>query len=172
MRNKIFVIIGSVLFIFCFVVFYQGLQKPNTYSPELKKEKKLPSFISSDFFSDEKISSETIFEKGNYYIINIWASWCIPCRTEHNFLLKLKDNNLNLIGINYKDNNKNAKEFLFELGNPYSKILNDEDGILSIELGAYGVPETFLVNKDNIIIKKIIGPITKKNYYEILNLIK
>ena len=172
MRNKIFVIIGSVLFIFCFVVFYQGLQKPNTYSPELKKEKKLPSFISSDFFSDEKISSETIFEKGNYYIINIWASWCIPCRDEHLYLMNLSNNKkVSIIGLNYKDNISGAKNFLNELGNPYSIILEDKDGSTAINLGAYGVPESFLIYQ-NQIIKKYIGPIDYKTLDEIEEIIK
>ena len=79
---------------------------------------------------------------------------------------------INLVGINYKDNINNAKAFLNELGNPYSKILSDKDGVTSIELGAYGVPETFLINKEKVIIKKIIGPINNERYKEILNLIK
>jgi len=78
----------------------------------------------------------------------------------------------NLLGINYKDNISNAQSFLNELGNPYSEILSDKNGVTSIELGAYGVPETFIVNKEKKIIKKIIGPINNENFNEILELIK
>ena len=86
--------------------------------------------------------------------------------------MALNNKNLNLLGINYKDNIINAQSFLNELGNPYSKILSDKNGVTSIELGAYGVPETFIVNKEKKIIKKIIGPIDNKKFNEILELIK
>ena len=86
--------------------------------------------------------------------------------------MALKNKNLNLLGINYKDNISNAQSFLNELGNPYSKILSDKNGVTSIELGAYGVPETFIVNKEKKIIKKIIGPIDNEKFNEILKLIK
>jgi cytochrome c biogenesis protein CcmG/thiol:disulfide interchange protein DsbE len=86
--------------------------------------------------------------------------------------MALNNKNLNLLGINYKDNISNAQSFLNELGNPYSKILSDKNGVTSIELGAYGVPETFIVNKEKKIIKKIIGPIDNEKFNEILELIK
>ena len=172
MKNKIFVTISFVLFAFCFAVFYVGLQKPNTYTPKLDKQIELPNFEGNDFFSGEKVISDNILKKNSYYIINIWASWCIPCRAEHSFLMALNDKNLNLLGINYKDNISNAQSFLNELGNPYSEILSDKNGVTSIELGAYGVPETFIVNKEKKIIKKIIGPIDNKKFNEILELIK
>ena len=82
-----------------------------------------------------------------------------------------KQKNLEIIGINYKDKNDNAKNFLNELSNPYKLILSDQDGMISIEWGAYGVPETFLVYKKKII-KKIIGPINKDSLLEIQKLIK
>ena len=128
--------------------------KKNIYTPELKLEKDLPIFVSNDFFSEEQVSSEDIFKNDNYYVINIWASWCIPCKEEHSFLLNLKNKNIELVGINYKDNENSALQFLNELGNPYKKIFKDREGVLSIELGAYGVPETFIINKQKKIIKK------------------
>ena len=74
-------------------------------------------------------------------LINIWASWCLPCRNEHAYLLNLKSlNKLSIIGINYKDDEKNAKQFLIELGNPYTNIITDPRGINSIELGAENIP--------------------------------
>ena len=104
--------------------------------------------------------------------MNIWASWCVPCRLEHNFLMKLKANeNLKIIGLNYKDKEKNALNFLKELKNPYDKILTDEDGTIAIDWGDYGVPESFLIHNKKII-KKIIGPIDENLYLEIERLIK
>ena len=104
--------------------------------------------------------------------MNIWASWCVPCKAEHKYLMNLtKEKNIKIIGLNYKDSHKNAQNFLDELNNPYDLILSDKDGIISIEWGAYGVPESFLIYK-NIIIKKIIGPINQKTLEEIKELIK
>ena len=172
MKNRYFFII-IVLFFFFFIVLFKGLKNPNVYIPELQKEKNLSRFEASDFYSNKKTSSLDILNDNNFYLINIWASWCLPCREEHDYLIKLKEQNLiKLIGINYKDNFKNAKKFLKEMGNQYSKILKDKNGTVSIQLGAYGVPETFIIDKNKKIIKKIIGPIDKKIYNEILLIIK
>merc|ERR1711965_664084 len=104
--------------------------------------------------------------------MNIWSSWCVPCKNEHPFLMDLKNqNNLEIIGLNYKDNKINAQNFLKELGNPYKTIFFDENGIIAIEWGAYGVPETFLIY-DEKIIKKIIGPLDSKSLLEIKRLIQ
>ena len=83
-----------------------------------------------------------------------------------------KNKSIKLIGLNYKDNLNNAKKFINELGNPYTKILIDKDGTLSVEFGAYGVPETFLINKDKKIIKKYVGPINQKIVQEIKLIVK
>ena len=82
-------------------------------------------------------------------------------------------NNLNIIGINYKDNENNAKQFLSELGNPYTNIITDPNGINSIELGAFGVPETYLIeNKSKLIIKKFIGPLDDKSFIQLTKIIQ
>ena len=96
----------------------------------------------------------------------------MPCRDEHPLLMSLKENNnLEIIGINYKDKNKNAQNFIESYGNPYSKILLDKDGTIAIEWGAYGVPETFLIF-ENQIIKKYIGPLNSNSILEINEFIK
>ena len=118
------------------------------------------------------VNSSEIFDLNKYYLLNIWSSWCVPCRQEHSILIDLSNNkNLKLIGINYKDKKENAKKFLEELGNPYEKIIFDKDGTSAIEWGAYGVPETFLIY-DNKIIKKYIGPLNKNSVKEVKLLMK
>ena len=135
-------------------------------------EKSLPSFEAKLFESIDIIDSKEIFKKNKYYLINIWASWCAPCRDEHFFLMDLsKSNNLDIIGINYKDKIENSKRFLNEFKSPYKIIISDLDGTLSIELGAYGVPESFLIY-DKKIIKKIIGPINEDLLLQIKKLVK
>jgi len=97
----------------------------------------------------------------------------VPCRTEHPLLMQLsKNQSIKLIGLNYRDNFNNAKKFIDEFGNPYSRILIDKEGILGVEFGAYGVPETFLIDKNKYIIKKFVGPINQEIVNEIKLIIK
>ena len=171
MKLKISPFIYSIIFLIIFFVFYKGLQNSNIYTPDLKMDKNIPSFKTKTF-ENENYVSEKIFKKEKFYLFNIWASWCVPCREEHSFLTNLsKETKIEIIGLNYKDDKKNAKNFLKELGNPYNIILLDVDGTVAIEWGAYGVPETYLIY-DNKIIKKIIGPINENSIVEIKMLIQ
>ena len=171
MKKRIFFSLVAVLIIFIFVVFYRGLNKSSFYEPK-SKIKNIPEFSAITFFQKQEINSKNIFDKDKFYLVNIWASWCIPCRDEHSILLNLsKNDKMEIIGLNYKDSLKNAEKFLDELGNPYKKILIDKDGTKAIEWGAFGVPETFLVF-DNKIIKRFIGPLNIKSVKEIKNTIQ
>ena len=170
MKTKIFPIFLIFTFLIIFFVFYKGLQNTNIYTPEIKSEIKIPNFETKEFFSKDKINSDQIFIGSDYYLLNIWASWCVPCKEEHKYLMNLsKKENIKIIGQNYKDNFENAKNFLINLDNPYDLIFLDNDGTIAIEWGAYGVPETFLI-KNNLIIKKIIGPLNEKLLSEIKEL--
>ena len=172
MRFKIIPTITILAFAVTFIIFFKGLKNSNIYKPNLNLEKKVPSLVFKSFDTNSDIISENIFNKNKFYLMNIWASWCIPCRDEHKFLMKLKNTEeIELIGLNYKDNNSNAKNFLGEIGNPYDKIFVDKDGTSSINWGAYGVPESFLIYK-NKIIKRYIGPINNENLIEIEKIIK
>ena len=168
MKNNFFYIVVVLFFIFCFAIFYKGLNNSNIYVPKIDSKKNLPTFVAKDFFLENKVTSEKIFNDDNFYILNIWASWCVPCRKEHSILMALsKNQSIKLIGLNYRDNLDNAKKFIEELGNPYSQILIDEKGTLAVEFGAYGVPETFIINKDKQIIKKFVGPLDLELQQEI-----
>jgi cytochrome c biogenesis protein CcmG/thiol:disulfide interchange protein DsbE len=173
MKNKLTLIILFIFLSFCFVILYKGLNNSNTYIPKINHEKNIPVFKAKDLNSNTYIDSEKIFEENIYYIINIWASWCIPCKKEHPLLMELsKIQSVKLIGLNYRDNLNNAKKFINELGNPYAQILIDKDGTLGVEFGAYGVPETFIIDKNKKIIKKFVGPINKEILEEIKLIIK
>jgi len=171
MKIKILPIFFTVIFIIFFLILYKGLQNPNIYSPKTDIKKNIPTFKAKLFDTDNQINSEEIFENEGFYLMNVWASWCLPCRDEHPILISLKgQKNLKIIGLNYKDKNENAKKFLKEFDNPYDTIFVDQKGTIAIEWGAYGVPETFLIY-DKKIIKKIIGPLNENLLSEIKKLI-
>jgi len=103
--------------------------------------------------------------KGRVTVVNVWASWCAPCRLEHPLLVDLaKDPSIRVVGINQKDDPDNARRFLGSLGNPYAAVGADRNGRASIEWGVYGVPETFIVGPDGTIRHKHIGPLTPENF--------
>ena len=127
-------------------------------------EKKFP-LLEIESISNEETINE--FIKNRFVIINIFASWCAPCRIEHE-VLKKYSNEFSIIGIAYKDSKENIENFLSELGNPYEKVFFDFSGKESINLGLYGVPETFFVNNDSKILYKHVGPINQNEFQRII----
>jgi cytochrome c biogenesis protein CcmG/thiol:disulfide interchange protein DsbE len=172
MKNKLLPTTITFIFIIIFIVFFKGLKDTNIYTPETKINNEVPSLSVNLFDTNNTVNTIEIFKSDKFYLLNIWSSWCVPCREEHPILMELKNNNrLKVIGMNYKDNKDNAKNFLKKLGNPYEKIIFDSNGTYAIEWGAYGVPESFLIN-NNKIIKKYIGPLNKVSIEEINLFIK
>ena len=171
MKKKI---IFSSIILFClfvFLIFFKSIYKENYYIPQVLT-KNLINFEAKDLFSKENFNSNKLFDNEKFIVINIWASWCVPCLQEHKYLMELKNSaSINLIGLNYKDKENNAKKFISKNGNPYDLILTDNDGIISIELGAFGVPETFIIHYKKII-KIYIGPLSQKNIKEIKKITK
>lgn len=130
-----------------------GEQAPATDLPPLEGTD-LPGLSSDDF-------------EGRVTLVNVWGSWCGPCRQEHPILMELaRDERVTLAGLNYKDRPKNARRFLGELGNPYDAIGVDGGGRTAIDWGVYGVPETFLVGPDGTIRYKHVGPLTPESASE------
>ena len=171
MRVSILKIISFCLMSFTIIVFFIALNVDKRYSTENVVGKKIDSFKIKFLFSDEIFENKDLLNDG-YYLINIWASWCLPCKKEHPILMKLnEEKNLNLIGVNFKDKKNNANSFLKNLGNPYNIILSDTDGTGSISFGVFGVPETILIDKEQIVIKKFIGPLDTNDYKNIIKTI-
>jgi cytochrome c biogenesis protein CcmG, thiol:disulfide interchange protein DsbE len=107
--------------------------------------------------------------KGAVTVVNVWASWCVPCHDEAPLLMQLaQDSRLRLVGINYKDDPDNARRFLGRYGNPFVAAGADESGRAAIEWGVYGVPETFVIGRDARIAFKLVGPITPDNFDSVL----
>ncbi len=102
--------------------------------------------------------------EGRLTLVNVWASWCVPCREEHPVLLEIaRDPRIRLVGLNYKDQPENARRFLGDLGDPFAAVGSDRSGSTGIEWGVYGVPETFLVGPDGRILYKHVGPFTPES---------
>ena len=107
--------------------------------------------------------------KGKVSVVNVWASWCVPCHDEAPLFTELgKDPRLQMVGINYKDAADNARRFLGRYGNPFGRVGTDANGRASIEWGVYGVPETFIVGREGTIVYKLVGPVTPDNFNTVL----
>ena len=171
-KKSIFSLIILVLLILSFFVFKFALQKEKIYSPKVTENQISTNFEVIDLIEEKKIGFDKILFGKNFYLINIWSSWCEPCKDESDKLLELKnDTPIMMIGINYKDKKNNALNFLRLYGNPFDKIFTDKQGTISINFGAYGVPETFLINDDNKVLKKYLGPLSEEDVNEIKKII-
>ncbi|WP_281300627.1 MULTISPECIES: DsbE family thiol:disulfide interchange protein [unclassified Iodidimonas] len=123
------------------------------------------------WMSGEGLQSNDLAQ-GEAVLLNVFASWCAPCRIEHPFLMELADEGIPLYGLNYKDKPEDALAFLGELGNPYRRIGADRDGRVGIDFGVYGVPETYVINGQGQITYKHIGPILPQNQDQLRQAIK
>ena len=108
---------------------------------------------------EQKISAQDL--RGKVWILNVWASWCVACRIEHPLLVEFsKTGTVPIYGLNYKDKRDDATAWLGKFGNPYTRSLSDTEGLVGIDFGVYGVPETFVIDKNGVIRYKQIGPVT------------
>ena len=162
----------TILFlIFVISIFYISLNRDTSYNTSSLINKELPEFEIS-FFNEKKFYKKNDLKKNDYTLINFWASWCAPCRTEHPILMKLsQEKNLKIFGVNFKDKKIHADQFLKELGNPYAFIGKDINGKQSVRFGIYGIPESILINKNLLIMKKFVGPLSSDDLSQIVEII-
>jgi cytochrome c biogenesis protein CcmG/thiol:disulfide interchange protein DsbE len=170
-RSRLLYLLPAAIFIGLAVLFFVQLVSGRNPAelPSVLVNKPAPTFSLAPLeglVADGKpvpgFSNEDL--KGRVTIVNVWASWCGPCRQEHPLLVDLaKDPSIRVVGINQKDNPDNARRFLGALGNPYAAVGVDPNGRASIDWGVYGVPETFIVGPDGTIRHKHIGPLTPEN---------
>ena len=163
MKSKVNPLILILIFFITFVILFKGLKNSNIYTPNTNLEKKVPSFELKSF-ENNNIISEKIFKDNKYYLMNIWASWCIPCKAEHHLFFKIKKDmpELFILSFSHKDNPDDSKKYLRTEGDPYSFVGIDQDGKIAFEFGVFGLPETFIINNEGKIIFKHTGPLTNK----------
>ena len=162
-------ILPSIFFLFIILIFFYLLivDRNPTELPSTLLNKNVPKFEAESLLKEKKFISSDVFRK-KIKLVNFFATWCKPCRDEHNYIKDFSNQkDIEVIGINYKDNEQKAIGWLKELGNPYSNIAVDKNGRIAIDWGVYGIPETFVVNSKGIIKYRHVGPVTKKIYKKI-----
>ncbi len=154
----VFLVVGVFLFL--------SLNSDPNKLPSPLVGKKFPIIEGTDFYSNETVKLNDLMDN-NLALVNVWASWCVTCRKEHQVIMNIaKNNSLKLIGINYKDTKNDGEEYLKVMGNPFDEIVFDPNGEIGMELGVYATPETFLISREGLIIHKHIGEITKEIWNE------
>ncbi|OGV31633.1 MAG: thiol:disulfide interchange protein [Legionellales bacterium RIFCSPHIGHO2_12_FULL_35_11] len=145
------------LLVFALLAFFlwRSLKLDPHQLPSAKIGSTLPNFSLPSLASNALISSKDL--RGHYVLLNIWASWCPACVQEQIFLLKLARQGVIIYGLDYKDTSKKAQKWLLEWGNPFKEIIFDKHGLLSMDLGVYGAPETFLIDSSGVIQYRHVG---------------
>lgn len=161
-RRFVPLIIFTVLVIFLAI----GLTLNPRLVPSPLIGKPVPVFELPLLLQDGAFSNKDLI--GQVTLVNVWASWCFACRQEHEVVKHLSREGVRIIGLNYKDEANDAKQWLSQLGNPYENVVVDYDGRIAIDWGVYGAPETFLIDKQGIVRHKVIGPLSDPAKYDAL----
>lgn len=161
-RIPLLMIAPPALFLGLAALFYVGMQRDD---PDA-----LPSSLTGQAAPQMELTplgdyppfTRDLLDRPGVKMVNIWASWCAPCRVEHPNLIALAEEGIPIYGVNYKDKPENAISFLEELGNPFEAVSADSSGRMALEWGAYGVPETYVIDGDGRIVLRFAGPITQR----------
>ncbi|MGE0004380.1 MAG: DsbE family thiol:disulfide interchange protein [Parvibaculaceae bacterium] len=155
-------ILPVAVFMALAALFYLGLSGDPAEVPSVLIDKPVPDFTLTPVQDLNRPGlSAADLRTGAVTLVNVWASWCVPCRSEHPLLMELAGReDLRVVGINYKDDPENARRFLMTLGIPFAAVGSDPDGRTAVDWGVYGVPESFLVDGEGVIRLKWIGPLT------------
>lgn len=157
-RLKLFVPLS--LFALLAVLLFRGLSLDPQALPSALIDRPLPSFELPALSGDAMLTQADV-AKGPL-LLNVWATWCIACRVEHPYLQRLADNGVKIYGVNYKDESEAARQWLVDLGDPYVDSVVDAQGTLGLDLGVYGAPETYFVDRDGVIRYRHVGVIDER----------
>ena len=153
------------VFVVLAVLFWRGLSLDPTAMPSALIDKPMPKFELPTVYDSERVVTEQDL-RGDVMLLNVWGTWCVSCRVEHPFLLQLASQGVPIIGVNYKDNVEAAQRWLRDLENPYHYSVVDADGKLGIDLGVFGAPETYVLDKKGVIRMKHVGVVNEKVWAE------
>jgi len=166
-KRILFALLPLVVLVGLLAVFAMNMNRDPGLVRSVFIDKPAPAFTLPAVAGTSVEGFDTASLKGDVTVVNVFASWCIPCRDEHPLLKRLaEETGVRIFGINQRDVPENAVKFLTELGNPYTRIGADSDNRVSIDWGVYGVPETFVVNAEGVVTFKHVGPITPTSLAE------
>ncbi len=162
--KKLGLVIPLILFVAMIPLFFFAMGEDKEEIPSPLIGKRMPDFLLPSLDGDGIYDRQSIL--GEPFILNVWGSWCPSCILEHPYLSELNQKGVKIVGLNYKDTEEGAREFLEKLGNPFAVIIVDAKGELGIELGVYGAPESYLLNGNGEILFKRVGVIDERIWKE------
>lgn len=162
--KRAILLVPLALFLVLTVFLYRGLFLKPEELPSALMGKAIPAFSLPSVEGQRQLTSQDLL--GKPALLNVWATWCVSCKVEHPVLNRLSSQGVVIHGINYKDDNAAARQWLAEFLNPYQLNIQDAEGRLGLDLGVYGAPETFLIDKKGIIRHKFVGVITDQVWRE------
>ncbi|MBA1272833.1 DsbE family thiol:disulfide interchange protein [Stutzerimonas azotifigens] len=163
--KRVLLLLPLVIFLGIAVFLYRGLFLDPSELPSALIGKPVPQFSLPSVEDEQRLISEADL-KGKPALVNVWATWCVACKVEHPVLNALAAQGVNIHGVNYKDDNAAAQKWLREFHDPYQLNIRDEHGSLGLDLGVYGAPETFLIDKHGVIRHKFVGVIDERVWRE------
>lgn len=159
--NRFILFVPVIAFFALAMLFLAGIGRENKeVLPSPLIDKAFPNFILNQVEGEKQLTQADLI--GQPMLVNVWATWCPTCKAEHEFLNTLAEQGIRIVGINYKDDDAAAMQWLEQYGNPYDFNISDPDGMLGLELGVYGAPETFLVDGEGIIRAKHVGDLNPR----------
>lgn len=167
MKRRLALFIPLIVFGVMAGFFWRGLSLDPNAMPSALVDKRMPDFR-LPIIEQPGVELTRADLDGKAYLLNVWATWCPTCRHEHPYLVKLAQQGVPIYGVDYKDDIEKARKWLVDLGNPYQATLIDADGRLGIDLGVFGAPETYLVDKQGIIRYKHVGVVDDKVWNQTL----
>lgn len=171
-KQRTLLFLPLAIFVVLAILFWRGLSLDPNKMPSALLNKPVPDFNLPVLPASENppgmtSATQELF-KGRVSLLNVWATWCVTCRQEHEFLNQLKAQGIAIYGINYKDTNDAAQQWLQELHNPYLFSVIDADGRLGLDLGVFGAPETYVVDQQGIIRYKHVGDVNQQVWSDVL----
>lgn len=160
MNLKPMMILPPLVFVGLAVLFFWGMQRDDPNALRSTREGGPVPTLTLTGFGDKAPFTVEDLAGGEVKLVNFWASWCAPCRAEHPHLVALAEEGIEIFGINYKDEPAKAQKFLDDLGDPYARLAADPSGRTGLDWGLYGVPETYVIDGNGIVVKRFAGPIS------------
>lgn len=164
-KKRILLLMPALFFLVVCIFLFKGLFKDPHRLVSTRIGKKVPEFTLPDLFQPSKLHHSSIL-KGQKMLLNVWATWCATCYAEHHFLNKLANSGIYIVGMSYKDDRTKAIHWLKDLKDPYKITLFDKDGMVGMDLGVYGAPETFFIDSNGVIRYRQVGDISPKIWRE------